>query len=231
MMPLRDINPTYRFPLVTVAIIGLNVAVYLLELLFQVTGQLNLFIASYAVIPLELTQGVDLAPPSLHPAFLTVFTAMFMHGGFLHIFGNMLYLWIFGNNIEDNMGSVRFLVFYLACGIAATMAQVAVDPLSQIPNIGASGAIAGVLAAYLVMHPRAQVETLLFLGYFIRVVRLPAIVVLGFWIVIQLFQGVLSLGVAQAGGVAWFAHVGGFVAGLILVNVLRNRQSWPGRYT
>ncbi|MFQ5593272.1 MAG: rhomboid family intramembrane serine protease [Anaerolineae bacterium] len=229
MMPLRDINPTYRFPVITVVIIGLNVAVYLLELLFQLNGQLNLFIASYAVIPFELTQGIDLAPPSLHPAYLTVFTAMFMHGGFLHIFGNMLYLWIFGNNIEDNMGHARFLIFYAACGIAATMAQVVVDPLSQVPNIGASGAIAGVLAAYLVMHPRAQVETLLFLGYFIRVVRLPAIVVLGFWIVIQLFQGVLSLGVAQTGGVAWFAHIGGFVAGLILVNILRQRRRWPDR--
>lgn len=226
MLPLRDINPTYRFPVVTLVIIGLNIAVYVVELFFQATGQLNRFVAAYAVIPFELTQGVDLPPPSLHPAYLTIFTAMFMHGGFLHIFGNMLYLWIFGNNIEDNMGSIRFLVFYLLCGIAATFAQVAVDPVSRIPNIGASGAIAGVLGAYLVIHPRAQVETLLFLGYFIRVVRLPAIFVLGYWIVIQLFQGVLSLGMTQMGGVAWFAHIGGFVAGLVLVNLFRQRQRW-----
>ncbi|MFQ5856332.1 MAG: rhomboid family intramembrane serine protease [Anaerolineae bacterium] len=226
MMPLRDINPTNRFPLITLIIIGLNIAAYVLELSFQATGQLNLLVASYAVIPYELTQGVDLPPPSLQPAFLTVFTAMFMHGGFLHIFGNMLYLWIFGNNIEDNMGPVRFLVFYLACGVAATYAQVAVDPISRIPNIGASGAIAGVLGAYLVMHPRAQVETLLFLGYLIRVVRLPAVLVLGFWIVIQLLQGVLSLGMTQTGGVAWFAHIGGFIAGLVLVNIFRQRQRW-----
>ncbi|RME48951.1 MAG: rhomboid family intramembrane serine protease [Chloroflexi bacterium] len=223
MIPLRDINPTYRFPAVTVTIIGLNVAVYLIELLFQFTGQLDNFFLSYAVIPYELTRGVDLPPPSLHPAFLTIFTAMFMHGGFLHIAGNMLYLWIFGNNVEDDMGHLRFLVFYLICGIAATMAQVLVNPASTVPNIGASGAIAGVLAAYLIMHPRAQVETLLFLGYFIRIIRLPAIIVLGFWIVIQLFQGVLSLGVPQSGGVAWFAHIGGFIAGLVLVNVFRQR--------
>jgi membrane associated rhomboid family serine protease len=228
MIPLRDINPTYRFPLVTVAIIGLNVAVYLLELLYQVSGQLDRFFLSYAVIPYELTRGVDLPPPSLHPAFLTIFTAMFMHSGFLHISGNMLYLWIFGNNVEDDMGPVRFLVFYLVCGTAATVAQVAVSPGSRVPNIGASGAIAGVLAAYLIMHPRAQVETLLFLGYFIRIIRLPAIIVLGFWIVIQLFQGVLSLGVAQTGGVAWFAHIGGFITGLVLVNVFRQRQRRPG---
>lgn len=224
MMPLRDINPTHRFPFVTVTLIGLNVAVYLIELLFQTTGQLNQFIATYAIIPYELTQGVDLPPPSLRPAFLTIFTSMFMHGGLLHIFGNMLYLWIFGNNIEDNMGHIRFSIFYLICGIAASIAQVAVNPTSQVPNIGASGAIAGVLAAYLVMHPRAQVETLLFLGYFIRIIRLPAIIVLSFWIVIQLFQGVLSLGMPQTGGVAWFAHIGGFIAGLVLVNIFRRRR-------
>lgn len=231
MMPLRDINPTYRFPVVTVVIIGLNVAVYIVELLYDVTGQLDLFIASYAVIPYELTRGVDLPPPSLQPAFLTIFTAMFMHGGFLHIFGNMLYLWIFGNNVEDNMGHIRFVIFYLACGVTAAMAQVAVDPTARVPTLGASGAIAGVLAAYLVLHPRAQVETLLFLYPFIRIVRLPALIVLGFWIVIQLFQGVLSLGVPQTGGVAWFAHLGGFMAGLILVGIFRQRQQRSRWYT
>ncbi|MBS1252785.1 MAG: Rhomboid protease GluP [Anaerolineales bacterium] len=218
MMPIRDINPTYRSPFVTVALIGLNTAVYLVQLLFQTTGQLDQFLYRFAVIPYELTHGVDLA------AFLSVFTAMFMHGGLFHLFGNMLYLWIFGNNIEDAMGHIRFLVFYLLCGIAATGAQVAVNPTSRIPNVGASGAIAGVLGAYLLMHPRAKVETLLWLGYFIRIVRLPAVVVLSFWIVIQFFQGVVSLGMPQMGGVAWFAHIGGFVAGLVLVNIFRQRR-------
>lgn len=230
MIPLRDINPTRRFPIVTLTIIGLNAAVFLVELFFESVGQLDQFFLSYAVIPYELTRGVDLPPPSLHPAFLTIFTSMFMHGGFLHIAGNMLYLWIFGNNIEDNMGPFRFLVFYLLSGVIATVAQVAVNPTSRIPNIGASGAIAGVLGAYLVMHPRAQVETLLFMGYFIRIVRLPAVLVLGFWILIQAFQGALSLGVPQTGGVAWFAHIGGFVAGLVLVNLFRRRPhpTWYG---
>jgi membrane associated rhomboid family serine protease len=227
MIPLRDINPTRRFPIVTVVIIGLNVAMFLVELLFEASGQLDQFIYAYALIPVELTQGVDLPPSSLRPAFLTIFTSMFMHGGFLHIIGNMLFLWIFGNNVEDNMGPARFLVFYLACGIAASLAQVVVHPSSDVPNVGASGAIAGVLGAYLMMYPQAQVETLLFLGYFIRVVRLPAVIVLGFWIVIQVLQGLLSLGMMQTGGVAWFAHVGGFIAGLVLVNLFRRRQPQP----
>jgi membrane associated rhomboid family serine protease len=201
--------------------------VFLLELLFDATGDLERFIAGYAIIPYELTQGEDLNPPSLQPAFLTLITAMFLHGGFMHIFGNMLYLWIFGNNIEDNMGSFRFLIFYVACGIAAGLAQVAIAPVSRIPNIGASGAIAGVLGAYLIMFPGAQVETLVFLGYFIRVIRLPALFVLSFWIVIQLFQGALSFGATQSGGVAWFAHIGGFIAGLILVHGFRRRQPRP----
>lgn len=228
MMPIRDINPTHRTTYVTVTLIALNVGVYLIQLFFQATGQLNQFVYTYAVIPYELTQGVDLPPPSLQPAVLTVFTAMFMHGGLFHIFGNMLYLWIFGNNIEDNMGHARFLVFYLLCGIAATGAQVAISPTSRIPNIGASGAIAGVLGAYLILHPRAQVETILWLGWFIRIVRLPAVLVLSFWIIIQFFQGVASLGMPDMGGVAWFAHIGGFVAGLLLVNVFRQpqRSTW-----
>ena len=224
MLPLRDINPTYRFPIVTVTLIGVNVAVFILELMFSAQGQLELFIGRYAIIPYELTRGVDLPPPSLRPAFLTIFTAMFLHGGFLHIAGNMLYLWIFGNNVEDNMGHLRFLIFYLLCGVAASVAQIAVNPASDVPNIGASGAIAGVLGAYIIMHPRAQVETLLFLGYFIRVVRIPALIVLGYWILIQLLQGLLSLGLPASGGVAWFAHIGGFFAGVILVHIFRRPQ-------
>lgn len=223
MLPIRDINPTVRFPAITLVIIGLNVAVFLAEFMFRAAGLGQQFIATYAVIPIELTQGVDLPPPSLRPAYLTVFTSMFMHGGLVHILGNMLYLWIFGNNVEDEMGHGRFVVFYLLCGIAAVLAQVVMNPSSRTPMIGASGAIAGVLGAYLIMHPRAQVETVLFF-LFIRFVRLPAVFVLGFWFVIQLFQGVASVGMPDTGGVAWFAHIGGFLAGVLLINLFRRRQ-------
>ena len=224
MLPLRDINPTRRFPVVTLTLIGINVVVFLFELLLETVGALDIFVMAFSVIPFEITHGVDLPPTIPLPVQLTVFTSMFMHGGFFHIFGNMLYLWIFGNNVEDNMGHGRFLVFYLLCGLAAAMAQIAVSPNSRVPLLGASGAIAGVLAAYLVMFPRAQVEVLVF-GWFIHIIRLPATFVLSWWIVIQLFQGLLSLGLPTAGGgVAWFAHIGGFVAGLVLVPFFRRRE-------
>jgi membrane associated rhomboid family serine protease len=223
MLPIRDINPTRSFPVVTLAIIGANIVVFLFELMLDTVGALELFVRAFSVIPYEITHGVDLPPRIPAPVYLTVFTSMFMHGGFFHIFGNMLYLWIFGNNVEDNMGHGRFLVFYLICGVAAALAQIAMSPNSQIPLLGASGAVAGVLGAYLVMFPRAQVEVLVF-GWFIHIVRLPATLVLSFWIVIQLFQGVLSLGLPTLGGVAWFAHIGGFLTGLILVPFFRRRE-------
>lgn len=225
MLPLRDINPTRRFPIVTLTLIGINVAVFVFELLLDSVGLLDTFILAFSVIPYELTHGVDLPPTIPLPVQLTIFTSMFMHGGFFHLAGNMLYLWIFGNNVEDNMGHGRFLVFYLLCGVAAALAQTAVSLNSRVPLLGASGAIAGVLGAYLLMFPNAQVETLLFFGWFVRIVRLPAVFVLSWWIVIQFFQGLLSLGVpAASGGVAWFAHIGGFVAGVILVPFFRRRE-------
>ncbi len=223
MLPLRDINPTRSFPVVTLVLIGVNVVVFLFELMLDTVGALDLFVRAFSVIPYEITHGVDLPPRIPMPVYLTVLTSMFMHGGFFHIFGNMLYLWIFGNNVEDNMGHGRFLVFYLLSGVAAALAQIAVSPDSRIPLLGASGAVAGVLGAYLVMFPRAQIEVLIF-GWFIHIVRLPATLVLSFWIVIQLFQGVLSLGLPTLGGVAWFAHIGGFLTGLILVPFFRRRE-------
>jgi membrane associated rhomboid family serine protease len=151
---------------------------------------------------------------------------MFVQGGFMHLLGNMLYLWIFGDNIESAMGSFRFTLFYLLCGVGAAIGQVLVDARSLVPMVGASGAISGVLGAYLLLYPRAEVETLLLLGYFVRLVRLPALVVLGFWIVLQLLSGVLSLGAAATGGVAFFAHIGGFAVGVVLVSVFRRRRWW-----
>jgi len=221
MLPLRDVNPTRHFPLMTVILIAINVLVFIYELILG--PQLEGFVQSWAIIPYEITHGVDLPPASIQPVYLTLITAMFLHGGFVHIAGNMLFLWIFGNNIEDAMGSLRFLVFYLLRGLAAAFAQIAVGPNSDVPNIGASGAIAGVLGAYLLLFPRAEVQTLVFLGFFVRLVRLPALLFLGLWFVLQLFSGVAGLGMEATGGVAWFAHIGGFIAGIVLINLFRRR--------
>ncbi len=217
MIPLRDINPTRTFPFFTILIIVANVAVFLYEL--SLGRRLDVFINTYGTVPCEITTVCGIPAQLNIPVWATIFTAMFMHGGWLHIIGNMLYFWIFGNNIEDRFGHVKFLAIYLVWGVLAAFTQIFVDPASRIPAVGASGAIAGVLGAYLVMFPRAQVDSLLTLGIFITTVRLPALFVIGFWIVLQFFSGFLSLGVAHtqadAGGVAYFAHIGGAVAGLI----------------
>lgn len=221
MIPLRDSIPTRSFPLITILIIGLNVAVFLFELLLDASGQLDGFLRTWGIVPYTVTHSFGLI------AFLSLFTAMFLHASPVHIIGNMLYLWIFGNNVEDSMGWLGFTIFYLLSGLGATAAQIVVAPSSLVPNIGASGAIAGVLGAYLVLFPRARVHTLVLLGYWIRVVQLPAVLVLGFWIIIQFFSGLASLSISAGGavgGVAWFAHIGGFVMGLLLVNVFRRRE-------
>lgn len=218
MIPIRDINPTRRFPLVTVGIIVLNVLVFGFEFLLPV-DVLEGLVETWGLTPYRLA--------GLEPlAFVTVFTSMFLHSGVAHLLGNMLYLWIFGDNIEAAMGPARFIVFYLLCGVGAALGQTLVSPLSTIPMVGASGAISGIMGGYLLLYPRAEVETLVFLGYFIRLIRLPTTVVLGSWIVMQLFSGVLSLGMQAAGGVAWFAHIGGFAVGIVLVSLFRRRRWW-----
>ena len=231
MLPFRDHNPSHSFPLVTILLIVLNVTVFVYMVLLQISDSelLHTFIKQAAAIPYQLTTGKDLPPPSLQPVYLTIFTAMFMHGGWLHLGGNMLYLWIFGNNIEDNMGSARFLLFYLLCGVIATLVHVASEPFSKIPSLGASGAIAGVLGAYLVRFPRAQVDTCLFF-IFITVIRLPAFIVLAGWFLLQFLQGIASLSGASGGGVAFWAHIGGFLAGMVLVLVFPTRSPVKGRY-
>lgn len=219
MIPLRDINPTRRVPLVTIALIVINVLIFLYEMLLPSEGALNALATTWGLVPYRLM--------ALEPqAVLSVITSMFLHSGFLHLFGNMIYLWIFGDNIEAAMGRLRFVVFYLLCGVGAAMGQVFVDPASTIPMVGASGAISGVLGAYLLLFPRAEVETLVFFGYFVRLVRLPAVIVLGLWIVTQLLSSILSLGMQASGGVAWFAHIGGFLAGVVLAVLLRRRRWW-----
>lgn len=209
MIPLKDDNPTNRFPIVTVLLVALNIVVFLYELTLGPTA-LEAFIRTHAFIPADF-----LADPFSVQQWMTVFAAMFMHAGFLHIGGNMLYLWIFGNNVEDRMGSVPFLLFYLLAGFAATVAQAFAAPASTVPNLGASGAIAGVLGSYILLYPGAAVLTLIPIFFFIEVARIPAFVVIGFWFVLQLANGIASLAPAiSQGGVAYFAHIGGFAAGL-----------------
>jgi membrane associated rhomboid family serine protease len=227
MIPLRDNIPSERAPIVTVGIIIINVLVYLNQLSLAPQAAAR-FAYLYGLIPIEISSG-DLLVTHPVPLYATLLTSMFVHGGLFHIAGNMLYLWIFGDNVEDTMGHLKFLIFYLLSGLAAAGAQILSDPHSKIPMIGASGAISGVLGAYLLLFPHARVLTLLALGWFIRLVEIPALVVLGFWIVFQVLNGLLTLGV-QVGGVAWFAHIGGFVAGLVMVIPFsRRRGSWDRR--
>lgn len=221
MIPLRDNIPAYRTPVVTVGLIAMNVLVYLNQAMLPSRGAAQ-FIHLYGLIPLEISRG-DLLVPHPVPLYATLFTSMFVHGGLFHLGGNMLYLWIFGDNVEDRMGRFKFLVFYLLSGLGAAVAQIWADPASKIPMIGASGAISGVLGAYLFLFPRARVLTLIPLGFFFRVAEIPALVVLGFWIIVQVLNGVMTLG-AQVGGVAWLAHVGGFVAGLVMVIPFTGRR-------
>ena len=219
LIPLKDTNPLrwIGFPYVTVAVIAACILTFLWQL--SLGPAQNRIIYALGAIPAVITGERGLPPGvALVPAELTLVTSMFLHGGWLHLGGNMLFLWIFGDNVEDAMGHVRFLVFYLICGIAAALVHIYINPGSEIPTIGASGAISGVLGAYLVLHPRAQVLTL-FLRFFIT---LPAFVVLGLWFGLQGLSAYMDTG-GEAGGVAWWAHIGGFVAGIMLVVPFRRR--------
>lgn len=220
MIPLKDDNPAAVFPFVTIGLIALNIIVFFLQIISPADPVKTVF--AYGAIPHFLVTFKGVQP--VHPV-LTIFTSMFMHGGFLHLAGNMLYLWIFGNNIEDKLGHIRFIVFYLLCGVAAAYSHALTEPLAMIPMIGASGAVSGILGAYLLLFPHARVHTLIFLGFYVQMVRLPAILVIGLWIVIQFINGILTQGVAGGGGVAWFAHIGGFVSGILIIMIfLRFRR-------
>ena len=220
MIPLHDDNPTEITPYVTIGIIVLCVLVFLWEL--SLGQQLERAVYALGVIPATLVGGKMLAPElAMLPPWMTVFTSMFLHGGWMHLIGNMLYLWIFGNNVEDAMGHVRFVVFYLLCGVAAVMAQALPDPSSTVPMIGASGAISGVLGAYLLLYPHARVLVAIPFGFFIHTVRIPAGWVLVFWFVMQLISSAAAGG--QQGGVAFGAHIGGFIAGMVLIPFFRRK--------
>ena len=269
MIPLRDMLPSRRFPIITVSLIVLNLLVFLFqgyqgtqapyrkdwakeraewaaaELeeppifnpyyaystkqrilvsmpdVYQI-GRDEWLQTQYALIPTELLSGRDLPPTIPIPIWLTLLTSMFLHGGILHLLGNMLFLWIFGDNVEDAMGRIRFLGFYVLCGIVAAFTHIAIGPGSSVPMLGASGAIAGVLAAYFMLYPQSRVLTLIPLFFFLRLVAVPAVFLLGFWFLLQVISGVGSFG--SSGGVAFFAHIGGFIAGLFLVFPFRRRQ-------
>jgi len=244
VFPLKDNIPTSGFPVVTVVLIVLNVLSYFLFQHGTITlgdpsdpaYQSNLF--RYAFYPWEVTHwGQQCVAEGQHircatnvgagypPTLLTLFTAMFMHGGLLHLGGNMLFLWIFGNNVEDSMGRVRFVIFYLLASLAALALQVAIDPSSTVPTLGASGAIAGVLGGYILLWPRARVLTVIFIIIFFTLVEIPALYVLGFWFLLQAVSGAYDLAqpTGGGGGVAYFAHIGGFLFGLLAIKAFAQR--------
>jgi membrane associated rhomboid family serine protease len=232
MIPVRDDpgEPRRSFPWVMLTILVVNVLVFVFELGVGDTNSLdNLFLAA-GVVPVEFTRGVLVGPPPpLGMPWTTLFTSMFLHGGFLHIASNMLYLFIFGDNVEDRLGHFRFLIFYFVCGVAAGITHIVVNADSTVPSVGASGAIAGVLAAYLRLFPHAQVRTLIFIGPFILIPRIAAAFLIIFWFATQFFSGITSLGATseQTSGVAVWAHIGGFIAGLILLEIIRPRARSP----
>lgn len=223
MFPLWDEMPTRRKPVITISLIIMNALVYYYQ--FFIAADSIQFIHAFGLIPYELSQSVDIVPPGPSPIYLTVFSSMFMHGSFVHIFGNMLYLWIFGNNIEDYLGKFGFTFFYFFSGIFAALGQIMISPQSQVPMIGASGAVAGVLGAYFILYPKSRITTLIFFGFFIRLIKMPALFVLGLWIVFQLIYGLSNLSLQGANsGVAYFAHIGGFVGGIILIQLFKARK-------
>ena len=247
MFPLKDNIPTDKFPVVTVALIVINVLAYFLWQRGGITlgdpSNPHYFenLVRYSEFPYEVTHPGQQCIPvneqtfecaksygaqyNLPPTYLTVFTAMFMHGGLLHLGGNMLFLWIFGNNVEDSMGPVKFLIFYLLAGLAATAGQLLVGPDAKVPNLGASGAIAGVLGGYILLFPRARVVTVIFIVFFFTIVELPALLILGFWFIQQLLFGYFDLNSGGVGGgVAYFAHVGGFAFGLLAIKLFADER-------
>jgi membrane associated rhomboid family serine protease len=247
MFPYRDENPTEKPAIITVAIIAINVLVFVLVQGAGAQTTIARSVCELGLVPGELLRsarpgsGVQLAPGvycivGTVPHYWTVITSMFTHGGWVHLLGNMLFLWVFGNNIEDAMGHGKFVIFYLLCGIAAAATQTFISPHSVVPMVGASGAISGVLGAYLLLYPNVRVHTLIILPIYVTTVALPAWVMLGYWALLQLVSGLAGLTQIEAGGVAFFAHVGGFIAGLVLIRlfaseeVLQRRPTPPATY-
>ena len=232
MIPLRDRNPTRRTPIVTLALIVACFVVFVVELSITASGgdaALGRFFREWGAVPADISSALE-AGDFFGSAMLGAVTSMFLHGGWAHILGNMLFLWIFGNNVEDRLGPIPFLLFYVVGGLAAAFAQVVIDPQSTVPLVGASGAIAAALGAYIVLYPGAKIVSLIFLGFIVQVLEVPALIVLGYWFLIQLVSGFASFGAETAqGGVAFFAHIGGFVLGVVVGLVLRLFGTGTGR--
>lgn len=217
MIPLKDDNPRVMVPVVNYTLIALNVLIYFFQFRHS-PADLQAFIYTYGAIPAHITSGKLLPYPLL--------TSMFLHGGLLHLLSNMLYLFIFGDNIEGLMGHGRYFIFYLLCGLGAAAMHIVIQPNSAVPMIGASGAISGVLGAYFLKFPHARVLILAWVFFYITTFRVPALIALGFWFLMQLTSGLFTIGMEVSGGVAWFAHIGGFVVGLVAVNVFQRRRPW-----
>jgi membrane associated rhomboid family serine protease len=217
MIPLRDTQPSYSTPYVTFVIIAVNVLIFLYQVSLG-SYEVNHFIAQYGLVPDRLQ-------------YSDVLTSMFLHGGWLHLIGNMWFLWIYGDNVEDILGHGKFLLFYLACGVIAALGHAMLNPYSRVPTVGASGAIAGVMGAYMVKFPHSRIITLVPIFIFFTTMEIPALLILLYWFVIQAFSGVASIGYSQIsrGGIAWFAHIGGFLAGMVLIYVLGTRERYRHR--
>ena len=227
MFPLRDNAPRWTFPYVTLTLIAVNVLVFGYQISLYAEGQpaVEAFVQSFGSVPAKISAALA-GQYSLGAGLVPIFTSMFLHGGLMHLLGNMWFLWIFGDNIEDDLGHGGYLVFYLLCGVLATAAHYASNPASTIPSVGASGAISGVMGAYVIRFPRAQITTLIPFIIFFTTVDLPAIVMLLYWFAIQFLSGASSIG-AEGGGVAWWAHIGGFVAGALLIKTRHRRRPAP----
>ncbi|MBS1127123.1 MAG: rane protein [Nitrospirae bacterium] len=218
MIPYKDDNPIHIIPVSTVLILALNMLVFIMQLLSGDDSRSIVY--HYGAIPHNIISFQSNQPI---PPVLTIFTSMFMHGGLFHLVWNMLYFWIFANNIEERLGHIRFVLFYLFCGVVAAFSHALLSPGSNIPMIGASGAVSGMLGAYILLFPMAKIRTIIFLGFYVTVVKIPALIVIGFWAIIQVVSGLLSPGSANQGGIAFFAHVGGFVAGLFTIKLWQPR--------
>jgi membrane associated rhomboid family serine protease len=231
MIPLKDDLPSRSTPVVTLGLIALNLLAFLYQLSLEHADHglaAQALVAEFGLVPCRLA-GTCQVPGDFPEAAITIFTSMFLHAGLFHVGGNMLYLWIFGWNVEHTFGHARYLAFYLLSGVAAALAQTAIAPDARIPMIGASGAVSGVLGAYLLLFPHATILVLVIFGFFIRFIHVPALIVLGFWIVVQFLNGLGTYGTSVVGedvvgGVAWFAHIGGFLAGMMLLVALRPRR-------
>jgi membrane associated rhomboid family serine protease len=224
MIPLKDTIPSERYPIITMLLIAVNVSVFFYEI--NLGRHLPEFVKFAGVVPARFFDSRLYASRGSLERYFPIFTSLFLHGGWVHLLGNMLYLWVFADNIEDRLGHFKFPIFYLLCGFGASLAHIFANPTSSVPSIGASGAIAGILGAYFILYPKSRVITLVPILFFIQIVELPAFLFLGIWFLMQFFNGVLTLGLgtAQAAGIAWWAHIGGFLSGIFFILLLKGKK-------